>query len=226
EGVGPWRIEDVPDPARVLARVAGADRLELRGDAVARADLHLTVADARLEVVEGTHRRAADHLALEVIDPAVAGADEVARGGHEVHRAAEVRATGRERDVWLVRLGLVEGRPGDRLADIGGGLAGLADPLDEGEYDRCVGLLREPADGPHAFPALLRPVEDRRHREPNRGEDDHRARDPTDRLAGNRERLPAGHRLALEVAGRMRLRQTAVASGTVALVGPFRHLQA
>src|SRR2546423_10383069 len=100
EGVGSRRIDDVPDPARVLARIAGADRFELRRHAVARADLHLPVADARLEVIQGTYRRAADHLAPAVVHPAGAGADEISRRRDAAHPAPQVGATGREGDVW------------------------------------------------------------------------------------------------------------------------------
>ena len=123
------RVEDVPDPARVLARVAGADRLELGGDAVARADLDLAAAHARLEAVERANRRAADHLALEVVDAAVAGADEVAGRLDEAHRAAEVGAAGRDRDERA--LGLVErGRRVGR-ANVRRGLPASPTPVDD-----------------------------------------------------------------------------------------------
>src|SRR5262245_41333324 len=105
------RIDDVPDPAGVLARVASAHRLERVGHAEARAELHLAAADPGLEAVERPDRRAADLLALEVVDAAVAGADEVARRGHELDRAADVRAPRGERDERSLRL--VEGRARD-----------------------------------------------------------------------------------------------------------------
>src|SRR6185437_17152423 len=80
EGRRPRRVEVFPDPAGELAGVAGADGLQLRGDAVARPDLDLALLHAGLEAVERAHRRAADPLALEVVDAAVARADEVAGG--------------------------------------------------------------------------------------------------------------------------------------------------
>ena len=86
-------------PPGELAGIAGADRLELGGDAEAGADLDGVVDDAGLEAVERADRRAADDLALEAVDAAVAGADEVAGGLDEADRAAEVGAAGRDRDV-------------------------------------------------------------------------------------------------------------------------------
>src|SRR5436190_3535383 len=146
-------IEDVPDPAGVLAGIASAHRVELRGDAVAGAEQHLAVADARLEAVERADGRAADHLALEVVDAAVAGADEVARRGDEVHWATDVRAAAGDRDV-AVRV-LVEGRLRNAPADESGRLARLTDPRHQREDDRFVGVTREAAGGADALPALL-----------------------------------------------------------------------
>src|SRR5215211_8975141 len=65
---GPRRVEDVPDSAGELARVAGANRLEVGRHAVARTDLDLAVGDAGLEAIERTHRRSADPLTEEPID--------------------------------------------------------------------------------------------------------------------------------------------------------------
>ena len=110
--------------------------------------------------------------------------------GDEAHRAAEVRAAGRERDVGAGAL--ARERVGIAAAHVGGGLASLADPLDQGEDDRLVGVSGEAADRADALPALLGAVEDRRHREPDRGQDDHRAGDPADRLAGHRQTPCAG----------------------------------
>src|SRR5215211_2249349 len=140
-GRGSRRIDDVPDPPRELAWIARSNRIELRRDAVARADLHLAVSNARLEAVEGTHRRTADHLAREVVDAAVAGADEVAGRGDEPHRATKVGAARRDRDE-AVRV-LVERRRRDSLANVRGRLAGLTDPLDQREDHRPVDLVRE-----------------------------------------------------------------------------------
>src|SRR5215213_4236648 len=104
---GPRRVEDVPDSACELARVASADRIEAVGDAVARTDLDLPIGDPRLEAVERPDRRAADPLADEPVDATVTGADEVARSLHETHRAAEVGASGRDCDVLVRGLGWV-----------------------------------------------------------------------------------------------------------------------
>ena len=141
EGGRTRRVEVFPDAAGELAGVAGADRFELGGDAVARAELDLAVADAGLELVERAHRRAADPLALEVVDAAVAGADEVAGGLDEADRAAEVGAAVGDRDV---RVGVLAELAG-ALADVGGGLAGVADALGFGEDDLAVGVFDEVA---------------------------------------------------------------------------------
>ena len=101
-GRGGYRYSQIP--AGELARIAGADRLEVVGDAVAGPTSSVPVAG--LEAVERAHRWSADHLALEVVD-AVARADEVPGGADEADRAAEMRAAGRDRDE-LVRV-LVEG---------------------------------------------------------------------------------------------------------------------
>src|SRR5207342_3555163 len=131
EGRGPRRVEVFPDPAGELAGIAGAHRFHLVGDAVAGADLDLAVADPGLEMVERAHRRAADPLALEVVDAAVAGADEVAGRLDEAHRAAEVDAAVGDGDVGLRVLAQLL----RAFADVGGGLAGVADPLGFGEDD-------------------------------------------------------------------------------------------
>ena len=62
----------------------------------------LAVAHARVEAVERAHRRAAVDLALEVVDAAVARADEALRGLDVADRAAEVHAARGDRDELLV----------------------------------------------------------------------------------------------------------------------------
>ena len=57
----------------------GREALELGVDAEARADLDARRRDARVEAVERAHRRAAVALAVEVVDAAVARADEALR---------------------------------------------------------------------------------------------------------------------------------------------------
>src|SRR3982751_2498370 len=63
EGGRTRRVEVFPDAAGELPGIAGPDRLELGGDAIAGADLDLAGADAGLELIERAHRRAADPLA-------------------------------------------------------------------------------------------------------------------------------------------------------------------
>jgi hypothetical protein len=90
-------------------------------------------------VVERADGRAAEHFALEVIDTTVAGANEVARGLDEADRAAEVRTAVGDGDEGVRILVEVLGA----AADVGGGLAGVADPLGLGEDDLAVGVLDE-----------------------------------------------------------------------------------
>src|SRR4051812_1095231 len=116
------RVEVLADPVEVLARIAVArEPLELAVDGGARAHLDLAVADAGVEVVERPHRRTAGDLAAEVVDAAVARADEPRRGLRPADGAAEVHAPRGERDERLLR---VE-RAVDRLVarpDVGRGL--------------------------------------------------------------------------------------------------------
>src|SRR5439155_16343515 len=67
------RIEVLADAVERLAGIAVArEALELGVDRVARPDLDLAVADARVEVVQRADRRAAGDAAGEVVDAAVA----------------------------------------------------------------------------------------------------------------------------------------------------------
>src|SRR5262245_21667800 len=94
-------IQIFPDPTRELARVAGADGFELGGDAVAWAEFDLAAQDAGLEAVQRADRRAADDFSFEVVDAAVAGADEVPCSLDEPDRAAEMGAAVGHGDVFL-----------------------------------------------------------------------------------------------------------------------------
>ena len=91
-----------PTPSSGIPGSRGEKRAQLGVQAVARADLDLAVAHARVEAVQRAHRRAAGDLALEVVDAAVARADEALGGFDVAHRAAEVHAARRDRDVVVV----------------------------------------------------------------------------------------------------------------------------
>ena len=121
-----------PMPSSVLAGIAvGREAAELALTRVARADLDLAVAHARVEAVERAHRRAAGDLALEVVDAAVARADEALGGLDVAHRAAEVHAARGDRDELRVvaRSGSAAGRSSGCAAHVDRGLADLADAL-------------------------------------------------------------------------------------------------
>ena len=85
-------------PSSGLAGVAGREALSSELTRVARADLDVAVAHARVEAVERAHRRAAGDLAVEVVDAAVARADEALGGLDVADRAAEVHAARRDGD--------------------------------------------------------------------------------------------------------------------------------
>ncbi len=162
----------------------------------------MAVADAGLEVVERANRRAADALALEVVNAAVAGADEVAGGLDEADRATEVGAAVGDSDELAGFFAQFLGA----LTDVGGGLAGVADPLGFGEDDLAVGVFDEVGDRSDRLPTLLAAVEDRRDREADGRQDDPGASQPANSLGANREGATARHRLPLEIAGRVGLR--------------------
>ena len=127
----------------------------------------------------------------------MAGADEVAGGLDEAHRAAEVGAAVGDGDEGVrVLAELLRA-----LAHVGGGLAGVADPLGFGEDDLAVGVCDEVAERADRLPALLAAVEDRGDGEADGGQDDRGAGEPAEALGGDREGVTASHRLALEVAG-------------------------
>src|SRR5439155_21116232 len=81
-----------------LTGVAWRKALELRVHAEARPDLHLAVGHARGEPVQRPRRWAACHLALEVVHPAVARADEPFRRRDPANRASGMSAGRRDRD--------------------------------------------------------------------------------------------------------------------------------
>src|SRR6202012_5082529 len=89
--------------------------------------------------VEGSHGGAADPLALEVVDAAVARADEVTRGLDEADRAAEVGAAVGHGDVLAGFLAQFL----RAFAHVGGRLADVADPGRFGEDDLAVGVFDE-----------------------------------------------------------------------------------
>ena len=120
----------------------GEKRSSSRVDAVARADLDLPLLDSRLEAVERAHRRAVDDQALEVVDAAVTGTDEALGRLDPPHRAAEVRAAGRDRDVLALALALEERVA---LAHVDGRLARLAHAGGDGDRAREVVVLGEVA---------------------------------------------------------------------------------
>ena len=120
-------------PSRSCAGIAvGREAPELAVDRVARADLDLAVAHAGVEAVERADRRAAGDLALEVVDAAVARADEALRGVDVAHRAAEVHAARGDRDDRPSSRAVGSGGAsisGLRAAHVDRGLADLADAL-------------------------------------------------------------------------------------------------
>src|SRR3954468_9651050 len=125
---GPRRVEELPESVEVVRRVARREAMELGVHREAVADLHLAPLDARVETVERPDGRPAVDRALEAVDAAMAGADELLRRLHVAHRAAEVGAARGDRHVGLgvlplddLVLPLVEAAHVDR------GLPGLAD---------------------------------------------------------------------------------------------------
>src|ERR687898_2000287 len=176
---GPRGVEVLPDPAGELAGVSGADWVQLRGDAEARADLDLAViARAGLETVQRPHGRSADHLAVEVIDAPVARADEVAGCLDEADRAAQVRAAGGDGDKAVLALALVVAAA---PADVGGRLAGLADAGYGRQHDWRVRVLVELLDRADLLPGIPLLLE-------QRGDDESDGRQQNDGPGGPAER--------------------------------------
>src|SRR3954468_14239472 len=102
----PRGVEVLPQAVQVVGRVTRGEALELGVDGEAVADLHLAVGHTGVEAVEGTDRRAAEHLALEALDAAVARADELLGGLLVADRAAQVGAARGYGDVrlWVLAL--------------------------------------------------------------------------------------------------------------------------
>src|SRR6202012_696965 len=92
------------------------------------------------------------------------------------------------------------------LANVGGRLADVADPGRFGEDDLFVGVFGEVAGRTDDLPAFVAGVEDRGDGEADGGKDDRGAGEAADGLHGDREDLPTGQRLALEIAGGKRFR--------------------
>src|SRR5204863_6324358 len=112
-------IHVLADAVEVLARIAVArEAPELGVDRVPRPDLDLAVVDPRVEAVERAHRRTASDRAHEVVDTAVARADEARRRLHIAHWAAEVHAAGGDLDELVGRAGR-QVRRVRRLVDLG-----------------------------------------------------------------------------------------------------------
>ena len=188
-------------PSRGSPGVARREPLQLGVDAVARAELDLPLLDAGDEPVERAHRRAAGHLALEVVDASVAGADEPRSRHHPAHGAAEVRTASRDRHE---AARLLTRQRGAGLADVGGGLAGLADAGRDRDRPRHVVVLGEVADRPDVLVDDVLLLEHGPEREPDRRQGDRGGGDPARRQRATGEERAARHRLALEVAGHLR----------------------
>src|SRR3954453_1905527 len=186
------------DPLEGLARVARVEALELRVHREARADPEVGAPHLGVEAIERAHGRTAVDLALEVVHPAVAGADEAPGRLDEAHRAAEVHAPRRDRDVLAVAVGraLVDLRVA--LADIDGRLAGLADARAERDDLRDVVVVRELVDGADVVPGLLVLLEDRPQREAERREGDRRDGHRAGDVRRTAHEAAPRHRLAFE----------------------------
>src|SRR5207302_9846 len=117
--------------------------------------------DERVEAVERTRRWSADADSLEVVDPAVAGADKRRRGGDEPDGTADVGATRGDRDhvvVLILRRAVHRGAVAAHVRDR---LTRLADPRLDRHDDwgvRRSGEFRQRAD---VLPGRRLAVEDR-----------------------------------------------------------------
>src|SRR3954451_3845121 len=148
----PRRVDVLPEAVEVVRRVARLELLELRVQREPLAHEHAPVLDLGLEAVERADRRAAGDGAVELVDAAVARADEALRRLHVADRAAEVHAPRGDRHV-----GVLEELPGGvaarvALADVDGGLAGLARVGVDRGHHRCVGERVEVLLGADVLP--------------------------------------------------------------------------
>jgi hypothetical protein len=71
----------LPDSVQRFARIARREAAKLIVDAAPRPDEHLPAPDQRAEPIQWPRRRAADLDTSEVVDAAVAGGMDLARGG-------------------------------------------------------------------------------------------------------------------------------------------------
>ncbi len=174
------------------------EALELGVDRVTRADVDVAVVLERVEAVERAHRRTAGDLAAEVVDAAVARADETLGGLDVADRAPEVHAARGERDVvvvLVVRLGVDRGVA---LAHVGDRLARLADPGDDHQHLGDVGELVEIGRRADDLPVERVALEHRAEREPERRQPERRRGDAAGAVRDAGHEPPAGDRLALE----------------------------
>src|ERR1035437_4622147 len=98
-GAGARRVEILTDAVERLTRVAGGEAAQLAVDAEARAEFHVAAAPARVEGIGRADGGPSDTAAEQVVDAAVAGADEALGRVHPAHRAAQVRTAAGDRDV-------------------------------------------------------------------------------------------------------------------------------
>jgi hypothetical protein len=135
----------------------------------------------------------------------VAGTDEALGGLDEAHRAAEVHAPRRDRDVLVVLVTRLVVEVGVVLADVDGRLADVADAAHERERSRDVRVVGEVAGRSDRLPVRLVLLEDGADGESDRGQ---RERGRGDAAGGvdraGHEATPADG-LALERAGDLRL---------------------
>ena len=174
--------------------------MELGVDRVARPDLDQPgrLVQARVEAVERADRRPAGDHPADVIDAAVARADEALGGGHPPHWAAEVHAARGQRDeVVVLVLGLLVDR-GVARAHVGDRVAGLAHPGHEHDHLGDVVVVREVARLADRLPLKRRLVEHGRECEAERRQRERRDRDGPGALRGEVHEAPACDGLALE----------------------------
>src|SRR5205823_796260 len=116
----------------------------------------------REEAIEWPRWRSARPDAPEVVDAAVAGADEAPGRLHEPHRTADVRAARRHGDVLVPAVAGLGVDLRVAPADVDEGLARLAGVRDEGDHRGHVCLGVEVPDRANVLPArLLLLLEDR-----------------------------------------------------------------
>ena len=180
-GVEARGIQILPDAVQRLARVTRGEALQLGVDRVARADLDQARrrVDAGVEAVQRAHRRAAGHHAAEVVDAAVARADEALRRRRRSGRGSRGACSARTaRPVVVLVLGLgVDRRVA--LAHVGDRVAGLADPLDDREHlGRCTCVSVKSVGRADRLPVERHAAEQRAEREAERRQREGQRRPP------------------------------------------------